>query len=343
MVDVYRAPITAAQVKAKARELGADLVGIADGRVMDAHPPYPGDRGRPIDLSALDSERVIVLAKRTFSGTSRIRRWDDRHKFYNDELALTRLEQLSLELVYWLEAQGYPAIIVPPTHVDPWRYDGDPGAHQETLLSLTHAAVEAGLGTLGLNLQLLTPEYGPRVILTAVLCSAPLDPDRRMEESLCLGPECGRCLRTCPGDTVRHWDRDWAACDRYRHPYGFRKLTEHLGRIIDEDDPGRVQELLVSEDSFYLWQSILRGAGAINGCRNCEDDCPVGQDYARALAEVREEIADDTPAKRAALARMCEAERAGNLPETYQRQRRWIGRLAYLKSRAVGGGSSSAA
>jgi epoxyqueuosine reductase len=56
--------------------------------------------------------------------------------------------------VYWLEDAGYPALIVPPTHVDPWRYDGEPKAHQKTLISLTHAAVEAGLGPLGLNLQL---------------------------------------------------------------------------------------------------------------------------------------------------------------------------------------------
>ena len=41
---------------------------------------------------------------------------------------------------------GYPAIIVPPTHVDPWRYDDDPQAHMNTLLSLPHAAVEAGSG-----------------------------------------------------------------------------------------------------------------------------------------------------------------------------------------------------
>lgn len=70
------------------------------------------------------------------------------------------LESASLELVYWLEARGYPAVIVPPNHVDPRRYGGDPTKHLPSLLSLPHAAVEAGLGTLGLNHQLLTPEFG---------------------------------------------------------------------------------------------------------------------------------------------------------------------------------------
>ena len=78
-------------------------------------------------------------------GVARIRRWNDRHKYYNDELALTLLEETSLELVYWLEDAGYPAIIVPPTHVDPWRYQtASPNEHLAPLLSLPHAAVEAG-------------------------------------------------------------------------------------------------------------------------------------------------------------------------------------------------------
>ena len=52
-------------------------------------------------------DRVIVLAKRVSAGVTRIKAWGDRHKYYNDELALTMLEETSLELVYWLEDQGY--------------------------------------------------------------------------------------------------------------------------------------------------------------------------------------------------------------------------------------------
>ncbi len=222
MPEIFRKKITAAEIKAKARDLGADLVGIADGAELNAHPPDPANPKRPSDITALDGDRVIVLARRLNHGVARILPWGDRHKYYNDELSLTMLEETSLELVLWLEDCGYPAVIVPPTHVDPWRYQGDPNEHQSTLLSLPHAAVEAGLGTLGLNLQLLTPEYGPRVLLTAVLVSVDVECDKRIEETLCLGPACGRCLQACPGDTVKHWDRDWETCDTYRSPYGFK-------------------------------------------------------------------------------------------------------------------------
>ena len=327
MVAVFRQPLTAAEIKAKARALGADLVGIADGATLDRHPPDPRDPRRPSDISDLDTGRVIVLAKRVSRGAARIAAWNDRHKYYNDELALSRLEEASLELVYWLEDNGYPAIIVPPTHVDPWRYDGDPKRHQTTLLSLPHAAVEAGLGTLGLNLQLLTPEFGPRVLLTAILCSLDVACDAKMETALCLGPSCGRCLKTCPADAVGHWTRDWPACDRFRSPHGFAQLSEHVTRIITEPDASRQKDLVRSEDSFNLWQSILRGAGVITGCRRCADVCPVGADYAAMLSDALEAIPEDTPNKEARLAGMERKEQAGQLPDAYADQRRWIGTL----------------
>jgi len=334
VVGVFKQPLTAAEVKAKAKALGADLVGIADGAALEANPPDPSDPRRPSDITDYDGGRVIVLAKKLSSGVARIAAWGDRHKYYNDELALTALEETSLGLVYWLEDCGYPAIIVPPTHVDPWRYAGDPRAHQTTLLSLPHAAVEAGLGTLGLNLQILTPEYGPRVLLTAVLCSVDVECDRPMTQSLCLGPSCGRCLKACPGDTVHHWGRDWETCDEYRSPYGFAKLTGQIEKIVQAEDAQTRKELLRSEATFNLWQSILRGAGVITGCRRCADVCPVGADYDAMLKDALDAIPEDTPAKGLRLAEMVQAEARGEPGEGYASQRRWIGTLAAPRRKA---------
>ena len=325
MVAIVKMPLTAAKIKARAKELGADLAGIADGALLDANPPDANDPRRPSDITELDSGRVIVLAKRLSSGVTRIKAWGDRHKFYNDELALSMLEETALELVYWLEDQGYPAIIVPPTHVDPWRYQDDPNQHQTTLLSLPHAAVEAGLGTLGLNLQLLTPEFGPRVILTAVLCSAEVEPDQRIETALCHGPTCGRCLTTCPADAVKAWDRDWPACDTHRSPYGFAKLANHVIKIIEEPDAAKQKDLLKSETQFNLWQSILRGAGVVTGCRRCADVCPVGADYEAMLKDALDDIPEATPEKAERLKTLVQADLRGD-SGNYPTQQRWIGK-----------------
>ena len=330
MVAVFKEPLSADEVKNKVRELGANLVGIADGQIMNDNPPDPADPRRPSDITDHDAGRVIVIAKRLNTGTTRIKRWDERHKYYNDELTTTTLEEIALETVFWLENKGYPALIVPPSHVDPWRYQGNPDEHMKPLLSLEHAAVEAGLGTLGLNRQLLTPEYGPRVMLAGVLSSLDVAADARQEDALCLGPECGRCLSACPGDVVQHWDRDWMACDRYRSPHGFPQLTEFVESIIGEPDNMKKQEMLRSEDGFNIWQSILRGSGVVTGCRRCQDVCPVGEDYETMLKDALDEIPEASEEKSLRLADMLKAETAGGLPGAYTSHDRWIGKLEYL-------------
>jgi epoxyqueuosine reductase QueG len=313
--------LTAAAVKAEARKLGADLVGVAAGAVLDAHPPDPGRPQTPSALTPEDSRSVIVLARRLPVGLGRLTGHDDRHKQYSTELVLSDLEEIELKLVYFLEDQGFPAITVPPFHFDPRQYDrsGDTRAP----LSLVHAAVEAGLGTLGLNLMLLTPEFGPRVLLGAVLTSATLEPDRPLDRPLCLGETCGRCLLACPADAILQWKLDKRRCAPYASPYGFAYLSDHLERIVTAAPEARAG-LLKSKESFMAWQSILRGVGVYSGCTRCVDVCPVGLDYAAHLEDVQGAIPEQTPEKAARLAEMAARRAAGDRGPHFARSARWV-------------------
>ena len=67
--------------------------------------------------------------------------------------------------------------------------------------------------------------------------------------------------------------------------------------MIDEPDTKQKKAMLRSEDSFNLWQSILRGAGVITGCRRCADVCPVGADYEPMLKDALDAIPENTPAE----------------------------------------------
>ncbi len=93
-------------------------------------------------------------------------------------------------------------------------------------------------------------------------------------------------------------------------------------------------DLLRSETSFNLWQSILRGSGAITGCRRCADVCPIGEDYAALLKDALDEIPEGTPAKQGRLDDMQRAEKAAAPPESYEASRRWIGERIYLYKKA---------
>jgi epoxyqueuosine reductase len=94
-----------------------------------------------------------------------------------------------------------------------------------------------------------------------------------------------------------------------------------LSEVIDETDIESQKKMVRSEDSFNLWQSILRGAGAVIGCRRCQDVCPVGEDYETMLKDAVDEISEDTPEKQIRLKEMISNNSEGN----YLAQSRWVG------------------
>src|SRR5260221_14746805 len=116
-------------------------------------------------------------------------------------------------------------------------------------------------------------------------------------------------------------DRDRSRYHQHRLPHGFAQVAEHLEKIVEADDAATRKQLLRSETSFNLWQSILRGAGVITGCRRCADVCPVGADYEAMLADAHQDIPENTPAKEKRLAAM-----KGNSPG-YEKHKRFIGFL----------------
>jgi len=296
--------LIAQEVKDKARALGADLVGIADAEIVRRHPA-PGCPHGPAEILR-GTRSIIVVARRLLSGMSREVDWRNRNVHYAGEMILSAVEGLTYELVRFLEDQGHPSLMLPSAYSRSHQVDV-----AAKTLSLPHLAVEAGLGTLGLNLQLLTPEFGPRVVLGAVLTSTQLDADSVHEQPLCRGEECGRCLLACPGDAVGHWALDVERCRPYSSPYGYHFLERHMERMLAASEPKSRFEVMRHPDTLMIWQSMLRGVGIYSGCTRCYDVCPVGNDYDTHLREVQEEIAEATDEKGARLARMRGAYAAG--------------------------------
>jgi epoxyqueuosine reductase len=156
------------------------------------------------------------------------------------------------------------------------------------------------------------------------MTSADIEPDIKMENALCLGPECGRCLSACPADAVLHWERDWAACDKFRSPFGFEFMSDYLTSILTEEDQLQQIAKLRGMESSEIFQAMLRGSGIITGCRRCADVCPVGEDYEALLKKWVDEIPEETTEK---LKRLKDMVAEATQPEAYEIQRRWIGEI----------------
>jgi ferredoxin len=316
---------TARSVKARARELGAHLVGIASAEKLNAFPPDPRWPQTPERISPR-CRSVIVIVSRIPAGAFRCK--SNVPVQYLDMLVMRRMDKICYRLAEELERAGYPSFVTAGQETD-WDYKRASYGR----LSTRHLGVEAGLGTLGLEVNLLTPEYGPRLYLTGVLTELALEPDAPMTEQVCIGESCSRCLHSCPADAVLHFGIDKRSCATEAQEFGFAQILRFLEGLVDRP-PADYGAAFRSRDFFGFWQGLLRVVGSFGDCPRCLAVCPVGNDYHAHLAEHQKVIPEKTPEK-VALAKRYKEARARHergeerLPGLSEWNRRWVGPEGY--------------
>ncbi|MGE0733639.1 MAG: hypothetical protein AB7G15_16585 [Alphaproteobacteria bacterium] len=313
--------VTAQDVKQLARNLGAHLVGIAGAGTLNRFPPDPKWPQTP-DRVAPDAKSVIVLGFRVPVAAFRCQ---SQHVYsYLNLRVLRRADRTAKTIADRLEALGHPCTVT-PSNSTVWEIKYGTYGH----LSLRHLAVEAGLGTLGLEINLLTPEYGPRVNFAAIVTELELEPDKPMTEQVCIGESCSRCVYACPTDAVRHFGLDKRACATAAQITGFPNFMTQCMKMARG---GRaVQEAYVNSQNFYqFWRGWTGVTGSYGTCPRCEAVCPVGNDYHLHLADAQKTIPETTPAKLEKAKRFQAARKGGEPVDGLNEwNRRWVGPEGY--------------
>ena len=126
-----------------------------------------------------------------------------------NELSAQMVDTVAFRLSCWMERElGYRALPLPcDTPYEAWKPETLEG---RGILSVKHAAVAAGIGTLGKNTMLLHPRFGNRLTLGVVLCELPLPADPPAKP-LC-PPGCQRCLKACPTHALDGTSANQALC-----------------------------------------------------------------------------------------------------------------------------------
>ena len=310
----------AAAVKRRALELGADLAGVASAATLNAFPPDPRWPQTPERISPY-AKSVIVLVQRIPAGAFRAK--SNVPVQYMDMLVLRKMDKVAYRLASELENAGHPAFVTAAQETD-WNYKRASYGR----LSTRHLGVEAGLGTLGLEVNILTPEFGPRIYLTGILTELELEPDQRITEQVCIGESCSRCLHSCPPNAVLHWGIDKRGCATEAQEFGFMTMLQFMERVIDAP-PSERPDLLKTVDLFGFWQGLLRVVGSFGDCPRCLAVCPVGNDYHMHLAEMQKDIPEKTPEKVALQKQYKEARKQGGAPGLSEWNVRWVGKEGY--------------
>ncbi|MEE8473653.1 MAG: hypothetical protein V3S82_10840 [Dehalococcoidia bacterium] len=203
------------EIKQLARSLGAELVGIAPASALEEVPGYKPSYLLP------NAQSVIVVGMRLLKGS--LAKGRGRPVAWATIHLNLKLNEIAYEVAKHIEDakfNAFPVFFLPMTFLPPDDEESKMAILTTPNFAYVPAAVAAGLGERGINHLLVTPEFGPRVRLAAIITDATLAPDKPQEEVLCPGLECGLCLDACPPHALsRDRDPDFVLCNKHHNSH----------------------------------------------------------------------------------------------------------------------------
>jgi len=189
-----------------ARSLGAELYGVASAEDYARefpHKPQPtrfieGARsvvilGLPFSRGTMDTvlrPELANLRRRAAEEVAAKARPVGAERFFMaEENAVIKQELgvMAYRVTRKLEAQGQRALAIP---------NKQDGRFRTAPFYFMPAMYLAGLGTLGLNCCIITPQFGPRVYVQAVITDLELPAGEPLAEEVC--ERCRLCVENCP-------------------------------------------------------------------------------------------------------------------------------------------------
>jgi len=182
--------------------IGADVCGVAAIDRFEQAPPgfhpkdiFPGCKS--VIAFGIALPKGLTKAESTMI-----------YGHYNDALC-PQVDWIAVRAARQIESLcgGYS---VPLPSDSPYEYWDAQKLEGRGLISMKHAAVLAGLGTLGKSTLLLNEKYGNMLVLGAVLTDAELVSDP-LAESICI-EGCSLCMDNCPSGALDGHQAKQANC-----------------------------------------------------------------------------------------------------------------------------------
>jgi epoxyqueuosine reductase QueG len=144
-----------------------------------------------------------------------------------------------------------------------------------------------------------------------------------MEEQVCIGESCSRCLHSCPPDAVRQWGLDKAGCATEAQEFGYMTITNFFSKFF-EKNPEEQKTAIRSRDLFGFWQGLLRVVGSFGDCPRCLAVCPVER-----LPRAPHRHPERDPEKTSGVPRRCVQAGVSGAEPASEWNIRWVGEKGY--------------
>lgn len=214
--------LKAEEVKRILYDMGADLCGVASIDRFDGAP----EGFHPLDVLP-SCQSVVVFAKKFPAGTMQCKT-PVPYTISRNMLA-DILDKMAVQFCNEMEQFG--VVAAPTSAISHNQLDAKAGRFRG-IVSAKHCAVAAGLGRIGKNTLVATPEYGSVVWLVAVLTDAPLEADEVLTGDPCPAG-CSICIDNCPAHALGNAEMNQRDC--FAHAFhtdstGTLTITCHLCR-----------------------------------------------------------------------------------------------------------------
>lgn len=195
--------LTSEMIKARAKELGIDCIGIGNIERFKNAPKLMS----PLTYFP-EAKSVIAVAMRiprgTYRGVEEGTHWHNYTFYSYSNLNSWFRPKLSYELCCFIEDHGWEAVPHYPK-VPEGNGIKEPVAEgkvpPDVVCSVRLIAAGCGVGEVGYSKVFLTKEFGPRVRLGLIFTDCELEPDPILDTGdICI--HCGACVRECPGNAI---------------------------------------------------------------------------------------------------------------------------------------------
>jgi len=182
------------QLKKFALQEGASLFGVADTSVVREKihalsPKALQGLDRAISVAFHLSDRVL---EDVVEGPTKL-------YFFHYQRVNMLLDGLGLKINNFIQSCGWEALPIPASQLVDWE-------KQLAHISHKHAAMQAGIGWIGRNNLLITPQFGARVRLITVLTNMSLKAD---QPALFGCGDCYACLTSCSSLSIKKDPKDF--------------------------------------------------------------------------------------------------------------------------------------
>lgn len=168
----------------------------------------------------------------------------------------------------------------------------EPGARSWEL-AVKPVAVQAGLGHMGVNRNVIHPKLGNFILIDVVLIDAEVDRyDQPLDYNPCNG--CNLCIAACPvGAVSRTDDFDFFACLTHNYREFLFGFEDWVHTVADAGSADEYSAKYDHDETRSMWQSLSFGANY--KAAYCQAVCPAGDDiigpYIQDRARWRRDVA----------------------------------------------------